>query len=353
MSDDQENAKDVRYVHVNFPALKKALDSKSGTLSLNFSEDEAPTEVILEEVNKKGDNNYVVVGRVVGDSESEVSLVMNDDAFVGDVRHGDGKGENYELRAKGSGLFAIRVPDGDLEEPCEEREEAAIEGENPIGDIKATAEGKASPLATPVVRVLGAYTPRARINQGGTTAIVALIQKGIADTNRALTDSGINLKVELAGTMETKSNESSSMSSDLSALRSKTDSRFNDVHAKRTSVRADQVSLIGSYKGYSTAAGIGYVRASYSNAFTVTKAQYFSQYTFSHELGHNLGLNHSDGYQNSAGRFRTIIAYGSYPRIRRYSNPNMTYNGYRTGTASHNESSILRANATRMASLIN
>jgi hypothetical protein len=352
---DREETKKLRYVHVNLAALKRILTSgRQSVLSLNLFDDEK-VDVMLEDIDVKSANNIVVEGRIVGDNTSEVSLVVNGDVLIGNVRRGDGdSAENFEIRSKGNGLHSIRVPQGDKEENCEEINEGPVAGETPTGDLaKSMSEDQVGVLSSPVVKVLGAYTPQARANQGGTSAIVALIQKGVADTNRALADSGSSLRVQLVGTMETKSSESSSISNDLSALRSKTDSRFNDVHSVRTRLGADQVSLVGSYRNYAVAAGIGYVRSSYSNAFTVTKAAYFGQYTFSHELGHNLGLNHEDGYVSSAGRFRTIIAYGNLPRIRRYSNPSLTYNGYRTGDTYHNEMKIINANAVRMSLLAN
>jgi hypothetical protein len=342
--------KKLRYVHVNLPALKKILnDGTQSVVRLNFFDDQ-PVDVMLEHVDKKSPDNIVVVGRIVGDSQSEVSLVVNQDVLIGNVRRGDGS-DGFEIRTHGNGLHSVSVPVGDQEENCIEINEGPVAGEKRTGDIAALSSDQASVMATPVVRVLGAYTPQARAYAGGTAAIVALIQKGVADTNQAMVDSGVPMQVVLAGTMETASSESSDIARDLSALRSTNDGRFDDVHAMRRKVAADQVSLVGSYSRYSTAAGIGYVKSSYSNAFTVTKAMYFRQYTFSHELGHNLGLNHEDGFVSGAGRFRTIIAYGTYPRIRRYSNPNLKYNGYYTGDSLHNESKILNANSVRMSLL--
>ncbi len=353
---DQAHAKRLRYVRVNIPALKRILTKgDTTTLRLNFFDNQS-VDVLLEQIDRKSADNIVVVGRVVGDSDSAVTLVLNQGILIGNVRRGDSN-ENFEIRVKGNGVHSIRLPEGDLEENCEVVKENGShshdENEQATGDLdESMSSDRASVLASPVVKVLGAYTPNARAAQGGTAGIVALIQKGVADTNRALEDSGSSLRVELVGTVETKSNESSSISNDLSALRSKTDSRFNEIHALRSQLGADQVSLVGSYSRYNTAAGIGYFRSTYSNAFTVTKAAYFGQYTFSHELGHNLGLDHSDGYVSGAGRFRTIIAYGNYPRIRRYSNPSISYNGFKTGDTRHNEAKILNSNAIRMSALV-
>ena len=157
--------------------------------------------------------------------------------------------------------------------------------------------------------------------------------------------------MRLVGTLALKQNDSGNFSSDLSALKSKTDGKWDEVHAERTRLGADQVTVVGNYPGGSVA-GIGYIGATASSAFTVVKRSMFSQYTFTHELGHNIGLQHSDGYVNSTGAFRTIMAYGSVPRILRYSSSTLTYKSYATGNSSHNSAAILNANGKMTASLV-
>lgn len=352
-----------RAVKVNVAALKRTLSSpnRPSTLKLRFFADQEVV-IVLEEVQRISDDNIVVVGRIEGDLDSAVTLVVNGDVLVANVKRGTSE-ESFEVRYHGS-YHVVRIPNetAEAEEPCEPVEEAGHSGEAEGAtvqseaaealDAETQAADTASPLAAPVIDMLIAYTPRAKAAQGGSTAIQALIQMGIADTNRAFIDSGVNLQVRLAGTIETRQNEGTNMYNDLMALRSKTDRRFDEVHAERARKGADQVTLVAAYKGVNTSAGIGFVAANASNAFTVVKAMYFRQYTFSHELGHNIGLNHNDGFLSSSGRFRTIIAYGNYPRIRRYSNPNLKYNGYLTGSSARNEARILNRRAAITASLL-
>jgi len=84
-------------------------------------------------------------------------------------------------------------------------------------------------------------------------------------------------------------------------------------------------------------------------------------YSFGHEIGHNLGLNHDRGtkntcggsgynygYRDPEGSFRTTLAYdcrtdqcdnnaaSGCTRIKRYSTPDRTYNGKVLGTADAN-----------------
>lgn len=357
-NDPNEPFRRRRYVRVNPKALAVAIGAaessgSSRVLKLNFFDGEALT-VVLEDVVRLSPDNVTATGRIVGDSESAVTLVMNKDVFLVNLSRGD-RDEQYEVRYVGRGLHRVReLLPGHDDEGCESPqapEATAMSTEDTLSESVASNGEETSPLATPVISILGAYTPAARSKVGGTDAIRALIQLGIADTNRALADSGVTLQVRLVGIVALTQNETGKWSTDLSALRSKTDGKWNQVHSERTRLGADQVSLVVSSPSGSVA-GIGYVNAGYSSAFTITRTSAFKAYSFSHELGHNLGLNHSDGYVSSAGRFRTIIAYGTYPRARRFSNPALTYLGYKTGTSTKNEAKILNRNAFRVSSLI-
>jgi hypothetical protein len=354
-SSSEEPSVKKRYVKINFNVLKRLVASAPygdhipvfSVMNLNLFNDDN-IQVVLEEAEKLSDTNYVFTGQVMGDLDSAVTVVVNDGILVANIRKG-GSTQSYEVRNAQDDIHTVSlkndIPDGDCPAVVDP------DGGNSAQDL--TADGDNSAQSTPVVDILAAYTPNARIQRGGTTGIKSLIQLGIADTNRALSDSGINLQVRLVGTMELRRNETGNWSNDLSYLKGKTDGIWDEVHAERARLGADQVSVVATYGGStSSTAGIGYIRASYSSAFTVVRTSAFSQYTFSHELGHNLGLNHSDGYVNTSGRFRTIIAYGTYTRIRRYSNPSLSYNGYRTGDSLHNESRIINSYGATVASFL-
>lgn len=344
----QQESTRSRFVTINLDTLTQALTGSNRNVTFNFFDNEQ-IEVTLEQINKLSDSNFVAAGRIQGDDESAVSLVLNDGILLANVRRSNSN-ETFEVRYNNDGVHTVTVPH-QSEDSCPSLQAENKPGETPLGDM-IKEQGDAGILATPVIDMLVVYTPLARSRQGGTAAMKALIQMGIADTNRAFTDSGVNLQVRLAGTMEMKQNESGNWSTDLNRLKGTSDGKWDEVHAERRRLGADQVSLVGSYQNGTSTAGIGFINAGYSSAFTVTKANKFGQYTFTHELGHNLGMNHSDGYVSTAGRFRTIMAYGSYPRIRRFSNPNRTYNGYKTGTASKYDAAIGNRNASRLASFL-
>ena len=338
-----------RIAKINIAALRKALEGNSGSLTLNLFKNKK-FSIQVDSITKNSDSNYVATGHIKGEVDSSVTLVLNDNVLVLTVKsstddqtyeaHYDGKSGGHEITEQ--------TEVEDTEDSCA-TVEAPQDGEDPIIDEN---QGD-SVLEVPTIRMLVVYTPNARIKVGGASAMQALIQLGVADANTAFSNSGTNLQVQLAGTLETNSNESSSYSNDLNSLRSSTDSKWNEIHAARTKYSADQVTLIGAYTNVSNPVGIGFYKASKSYAFTIVKYSVIStMFTLAHELGHNIGLAHEDGYVNSIGKFRTIMAYGTYKRIRRYSNPNISYNGLKTGTSAQYSAKIINSNSVRMAGLI-
>lgn len=326
-----------RLVKVKTEDLKRDLRQNKNMKMELFTD--LPVDVIVEGIQNV-DRGLVMTGRLSDEEHSAVTLSFQDQVLVGHIHRDDGR--HFEIHYEGQDLHSI------VETDVEDNECLALPSPVEPEPVIAQDLGMA---AIPMIDMLVAYTPAALTKVGGLTAMKALINMGIADTNKAFINSGVGLSVRLVGTMPVSQNESSDFSADLGALRSKTDSKWNEVHAMRTKLGADQVTLVGSYPNNSVA-GIGYIKAAASTAFTIVKSSAFSMYTFSHELGHNIGLQHSDGYVNSAGRFRTIMAYGTYPRIRRFSNPNLTYNGYRTGDSDQNSASILNSFGGQFSQMI-
>ncbi len=337
-----ENVIRRRNVRTNLQELKSRMrNARKQKLRLSLFSDRE-IEVIADSVESPSERNIILSGRVVGHRHSAVTIVVNNRAVVGHVHLPD-LDQHFEIRTAKDGSQTIEEVKNQPEEcnPIEappvkpgERDDEIVQSDGP-----------------PMIDMLVVYTPAARAKMGSTEAMVALIQVGVADTNQAFLNSRVGITARLVGTLELTANETLDMSADLSALRGTTDGKWDEVHAKRTSVGADQVTLVGAYNG-TTSAGIGYVSSSRSTAFTILRTSVFRQFTFSHELGHNMGLNHSDGIESAAGGFRTIMSYGTYPRIRHYSNPSVLYNAVPTGTATQNSSAILNANPTRIPNLM-
>jgi hypothetical protein len=341
-----------RSVKVDIAAMKTDLLAGASSLYLDLFNDKS-IQVKVDRIQKKSKDQIVMTGRIADDPLSSVSLAIENNVVISNIHATSGN--NYNIIYRGQGVHDIQ--ENSSVEPEEENEnsclaipapEAALQ-ESSINDSQST-EQKAL-AATPVIDMLVAYTPAALANAGSVDAIKATIETGIADTNTAFQGSGVNLSVRLVGIMALKQDETTDYSADLVALKGKTDGRWDEVHAERERLGADQVTVVGNYPNNSVW-GIGYTSAGATSAFTTVKLYAFRIFTLSHELGHNIGLQHSDGYVNTSGNFRTIMAYGSQPRIRRYSNPSLAYNGFQTGTSSNNSVSILNANASRFANLV-
>ncbi len=344
-----------RTVTVDTAALKADLQAGRSMLKLDLFSD-MNFNVVVERIQKYSAQNYVVTGHLANQPLSSVSLAIQENVLVGNIN--PGQNTRYRISYAGNGTHNIQemtADDHEDENSCLAAETSTAqsidEADVTRAEDSADGETQVAMASVPVIDMLVAYTPGAKAAAGGEAAIKAMIQTGIADTNKAFADSGVNLAVRLVGIMSVSQNETGNWSSDLSALAGKSDGLWDEVHAERTRLGADQVSMVATYSGSSTA-GIGYINSTSSTMFSITKVSAFKNFSFTHELGHNVGLNHSDGYVNSSGSFRTIMAYGTVTRILRFSNPGLVYKNYATGTSSNNSASILNANGSKKSILI-
>lgn len=340
---DQDDTQS-RQVKIDVGQLKqRLLNRRSNNFHLPLLNNKS-VNVVLQEVKKYSDNNIVATGRIDNDDLSNVTLVINNDVITANVGE-TGTQESYEIRFAGNGTHTVKSIHDHSEDCLTEEGENAQNFVQPQ-ETEAAAQDVTAMDAVPTVDVLVAYAPNALKNVGSVDAMKALIQMGIADSNKAYQASGVNLAIRLVGIMALTQTENT-FTSDLTALKSTSDGKWDTVHAERKRVGADLVSVVAYYS--SSTAGIGYVGSTFSTGFSITKTTAFKQFSFTHELGHNMGLNHSDGYENSTGKFRTVMAYGTYTRIPRFSNPGLDYNSYATGTTSNNSAKILNASGAKVA----
>ena len=230
-----------RVVRIDFGALAAArLDvervTSSPTLTLNLF-DEVVFSGIVERTAPTLSGGYVLAGRLDDVALGTFTLVVNGEMVAGTVLTPQA---TYRIRSAGGSLHAaqaIRQIDPATLPP---------EGEPLIPPPPAAgAPDAADPVAGDddgsVIDVAVFYTPAAQDAEGGTTAIEALIDLMIAETNQAYADSGVIQRVRLVSRDAVDYTEASTMRADLYAL---SNGAVDETHTIRDREGADLVHLI-------------------------------------------------------------------------------------------------------------
>jgi len=227
------------------------------------------------------------------------------------------------------------------------------------GAVLAAAAANPQPQADPAdtIDLLVVYTPAAASGAGGTTAMVNLINLGVSETNTAYGNSGVTQRLRLVHVASVAYTESNNTSTNLVNLRDGVGG-LSGVAALRNTYAADLVMLVQN--SAASSCGVAFIMnpiGAYfeAHAFSVVEFNCISpNYTFAHELGHNMGLRHdwfmdnsptpftySHGHVSTAvgNRWRTIMSYNDIcssqgfncTRLLRFSNPSVLHNGVPTG----------------------
>jgi hypothetical protein len=342
-----------RAVEINFDALVASIMTFEGgdpslqTIELNLFPDRS-FNARLEQVEQPTPVNFAWVGRITDIEESQVVLVVGGGNMTGSITTPT---ESYRIRT---------LPD-DRQVVEQVRPEALPQEADPIPvppqPDQPNADQEGSPDDGSVFDLLVVYTPASRNTVGGTAAMQNLITTGVIETNLAYANSGIIPRLRLVHTAEVDYTEATDISIDLDRLRAPSDGFLDSVHALRNQHRADFVKLmVANPLG---GCGIAFLMAGASNpgfsesAFSVTAQNCVTpNYTFGHELGHNMGCNHepsdptgngafsfSFGYKEPQSRFRTMMAYNCStpcPRVLHFSNPSILFMGRPTGIPTQN-----------------
>ena len=348
-----------RWVRIDVPRLQDQplVQGQAAPVNLNLFPD--VSIVAVRDRVERTATGFVWVGRIAGVAESSVTFAVNGSIVAGSV-------------TTPATTFSIRYAADDVH-VIEEVDRGAFPRESPpLVPEPGAAAGADSPAAASddgsTIDILVVYTPSARAARGGTSAIEALIDLGVSETNQAYANSGAIQRLRLVHKAEIAYVESGDMLTDLSRLRLTADGHMDGVHSLRNTYGADLVHLI---ENSPDSCGFAYimtnVSASFaSSAFGITHYTCVSpNYTFAHELGHNMGIHHdihvtgssttgafaySRGYVNQAAfasgassskRWRDILAYNDQctasgffcTRVLYFSNPANTLTGDPMGHA--------------------
>ena len=218
------------------------------------------------------------------------------------------------------------------------------------------------------VRCLVLFTPAAETFEGSLAAINNRVNLAIAQTNQSFRNSDIaacELRLELAGVEPLAFIETTDSEVDVTRL-------ANDLNAQqlRNDFEADIVMLLTGGIYLDALGRVDSIGPSEADAYAVveTGTATTARLTFAHEVGHLFGARHyndpdpgtAHAEQFKTGNFLPCIfgekqytILNTIPNqavIQHYSNPDVTFDGKKTGTTSYrNNAGMIKQNACTVA----
>ena len=329
--------------------LQDFLESDATSLIVPL-EKEREVEVRFEEIVYRGEQTVSLRGQVGDDSTSEALIVFHDGAISGSIAFYS-TNEHYEMGLSGDGYVAVRKLDPDsYTEGCACEHADLVDEMELDTEPEVLGEVSADAIAGDIVdysidSVIG-YDSGSRVAEGGVAGIEARIILAVDRVNTVLQNSGVdNTEMVLLGMVEDPDYVfpgASGMLDEVSALNSSNDGSLDIVSDLRAELGADHQGFI--LQGSDGSAGIAY-RPGRSMVVART-AMSSVNFTFVHELGHNIGCRHGWGdtdYGTSSSNYgwrfrsadgtrnRTVMSYNgnsaNWPRVPYFSTLLATYNG--------------------------
>lgn len=264
-------------------------------------------------------------GTTTGTNDSV--FVVTGDSVVGTIDLGE---RFLEVRPLGNGLHALTEVDRSIFPP--EHPSSFQNRQSPTRDVPSIALKELSDTNTTDISVIVAYT-----NQVFNLVedVKSLVDLSVAQTNRSYTNSGINIRLIVAGEpVRLNCDESGSYETDLEAFALRNDAKMDEIHSLRDAREADVMVLLvanSSYCGLARDIEVGP-----DAAFALVNYECATrQYSFAHEIGHLQGARHNPevdatsgyahGFTDEVRRRRTIMGYpcttNSCPRELQWARP--------------------------------
>jgi len=275
----------------------------------------------------------------------------------------------YELLQIGDDRFLL----GKLDSSSKvfSKKECAVSHKAPINNttIKSPKKAQKGQSTCCTVRCIVFYTPAALALEGSVAAINNRVNLAITQTNTALANSDIgscDLTIELTSVnpyflpTATGAENPDDIFGDVTAMAN--DSNPGGAQNFRDGDDADIVVLLtGDVYNDFAGAVVPLDHPNRDNAYAIVEAGSATtgRFTFAHEVAHLFGGLHDEAHDFKTGAFlcfggttrRTILRVmaAGQVRIQHYSNPDVDFEGKRTGKNNRNNADIILTNACTVA----
>jgi hypothetical protein len=313
-------------------------------------------------------------------AEGSFTIARAGSAYRVSVRY---PGETYAVTQAAGDLYwltdvaAYGADEGhDTDEPTATELRAAERAQAAQASRDALAKPKRKKKRQVKITVLYGYDKGAKKQAGSKDAITATIGVAFADTQAALRNSGIKVKLFYRGAVQGKGKaHPRNTARNLSYLERRNDRRFDNLLVLQRKRKADLVQMIvggTGEAGCGIANSIPHPRYAYrERSYSVAVLACVDQLTPAHELGHNLGAQHNRypgisnssllryaaGYVDVPHQFITVMSYWTpcydagvnCTRIPYFSSPKGTWNGLPIGSRKADNSKAIRVIAPKVA----
>ncbi len=304
-------------------------------------------------------------GRVEGQDLGSFTIVEADGVYRGSLVSPDG-------------LWSLAQTAGGRYRWTELGHREGLSGDDAAGVAGAGADGRRAGKSKKVkIGVMFGFTVGAKAEAGSKAALKAAAALVISQTNEALTNSGLKVKVKYRGLVKAKGTESADVVKDAFRVGRPRDGHFDNLQKVRRKHGGDIIHLLttGSTTGLCGGGLVPY-RPSSASPFagaSVTRVGCLPYLVATHEIGHNLGADHFDyravspvskvryarAFANPAGNYISVMGYydpcvdagvSTCVRIPWFSSPTNTFNGQPLASGKNqNNTLVIKKTAPRVA----